>query len=50
MTQGLTHVKNAHLLLNPGSAKTSGHGTGLTAKYWQQQLRNFLAAAPRKTM
>jgi homoserine O-acetyltransferase/O-succinyltransferase len=50
MAQSLTHIKNARLLLIPGSAETSGHGTGLMAQYWQQQLRDFLAAAPRKTM
>jgi homoserine acetyltransferase len=50
MTQALTHVKNAHLLLIPDSAETSGHGTGVMAKYWQQQRRDFLAAMPRRTM
>jgi homoserine O-acetyltransferase/O-succinyltransferase len=50
MTQALTHVKNGHLLLIPASAETRGHGTTGLAKFWQQQLRDFLATVPRKTM
>jgi homoserine O-acetyltransferase len=50
MTQALTHVKNGHLLLIPASADTRGHGTTALAKFWQQQLRDFLTTAPRKTM
>jgi homoserine O-acetyltransferase/O-succinyltransferase len=50
MVEALAHVKNAHLLLIPASAETRGHGTGVMAKYWQQQLRDFLASVPRKTM
>jgi homoserine O-acetyltransferase len=50
MTQALTHVKNGHLLLIPASAETRGHGTTGLAKFWQQQLRDFLTTVPRKTM
>ncbi|MDB5401464.1 MAG: alpha/beta hydrolase fold protein [Rhodopila sp.] len=50
MTQALTHVKNAHLLLIPASAETRGHGTTGLAKFWQQQLRDFLDTVPRRTM
>ncbi|WP_158929111.1 alpha/beta fold hydrolase [Acidisphaera sp. S103] len=50
MTQALTRVKNGHLLLIPASAETRGHGTTGMAKFWQQQLRDFLATVPRKTM
>ena len=48
MTRAMTHVKNGHLLLIPASADTRGHGTTGMAKFWQQQLRDFLAAVPRK--
>jgi homoserine O-acetyltransferase/O-succinyltransferase len=50
MTQALTHVKNAHLLLIPASAETRGHGTTGQASLWQQQLRDFLDTVPRRTM
>jgi homoserine O-acetyltransferase/O-succinyltransferase len=50
MTQALTHMKNAHLLLIPASAETRGHGTTGLAKFWQQQLRDFLDTVPRRTM
>ena len=50
MTRAMTHVKNGHLLLIPASAETLGHGTTGMAKFWQQQLRDFLATVPRKTM
>jgi len=50
MAQALTHVKNGHLLLIPASADTRGHGTTALAKFWQQQLRDFMATVPRKTM
>jgi homoserine O-acetyltransferase len=49
-TEALTHVKNGHLYLIPASAETRGHGTTAMAKFWQQQLRDFLATVPRKTM
>ena len=49
MTQAMTHVKNGHLLLIPASAETRGHGTTMLAKFYQQQLRDFLATVPRKT-
>jgi homoserine O-acetyltransferase len=50
MRQALTHVKNGHLLLIPASAETRGHGTTGLAKFWQLQLRDFLATVPRRTM
>jgi len=50
MTQALTRVKNGHLLLIPASTETRGHGTTGMAKFYQQQLRDFLATVPRKTM
>jgi len=50
MTGALQHVKNAHLFLIPASAETRGHGTTALAKFWQQELRDFLATVPRKAM
>jgi homoserine O-acetyltransferase len=49
MTKAMTHVKNGHLLLIPASTETRGHGTTGMAKFWQQQLRDFLASVPGKT-
>jgi homoserine O-acetyltransferase len=49
MTKAMTHVKNGHLLLIPASTETRGHGTTGMAKFWQQQLRDFLASVPPKT-
>jgi homoserine O-acetyltransferase len=50
MTAALTHVRSGHLLLIPASAETRGHGTTAMARFWQQDLREFLAGVPRKTM
>jgi homoserine O-acetyltransferase/O-succinyltransferase len=50
MTQALKHVKNGHLLLIPASTETRGHGTTGLAKFWQQQLGDFLATTPHKTI
>ena len=49
MTHAMTHVRSGHLLLIPASTETRGHGTTGMAKFWQQQLRDFLASVPRKT-
>jgi homoserine O-acetyltransferase len=50
MRRSMTHLKHGQLLLIPASAQTRGHGTTGLAKFWQQQLRVFLATVPRKTM
>jgi homoserine O-acetyltransferase/O-succinyltransferase len=50
MREAMTHVKNGHRLLIPASADTRGHGTTGLAKFWQQQLREFMDSVPRKTM
>lgn len=50
MTQALTRVRSASLLLIPPSTETRGHGTTGMAKFWQQQLRDFLATVPRRTI
>jgi len=36
--------------LIPASEDTRGHGTAGMAKFWKQELQDFLPAAPRKTM
>jgi homoserine O-acetyltransferase len=48
--QSLKQVKNGHLLLIPASAETRGHGTTGMAKFWQQQLRDFLNTVPQRAM
>jgi homoserine O-acetyltransferase len=50
MTQALTRVKNGHLLLIPASAETRGHGTTGSAKFWKQQLADFLSTVPKQPM
>jgi homoserine O-acetyltransferase len=47
MTQAMMHLQNARLLLIPASADTRGHGTTALAKFWQQNLRDFLATLPQ---
>jgi homoserine O-acetyltransferase len=46
MTNALTHVKNARLLLIPASTETRGHGTTGLARFWQRQFRDFLDSVP----
>jgi homoserine O-acetyltransferase len=50
MAEALTHVKNGHLLLIPASAETRGHGTTGNAKFWKQQLADFLSTVPKQPM
>ena len=50
MAQALARVRNGHLLLIPASADTRGHGTTGLAKFWQQQVREFLAEVPKRPM
>ncbi len=50
MQQALKRVKNASLYLIPASSETRGHGTTGMAKFWSQQLAEFLNAAPRRAM
>jgi homoserine O-acetyltransferase len=50
MAQALARVQNGHLLLIPASADTRGHGTTGLAKFWQQQVRKFLAEVPQQPM
>jgi hypothetical protein len=41
-------MKSARLFLIPGSEDTLGHGTTGFAKFWKEQVRNMLDAAPRR--
>ena len=50
MDQSLKRVKNGHLLLIPASAETRGHGTTGMAKFWNQQLQEFLGTVPQRGM
>ena len=48
MAKAMTHVKNGRLLLIPASANTRGHGTTGIAKFWSEDLREFLKTAPKQ--
>ena len=50
MTEALKRVKNGKLYLIPASENTRGHGTTGMAKFWKQQLQEFLQTAPKRTM
>jgi homoserine O-acetyltransferase len=50
MDQSLKRIKNARLLLIPASTETPGHGTTAMAKFWQQQLHDFLSTVPQRSM
>ncbi|MBX9830102.1 MAG: alpha/beta fold hydrolase [Xanthobacteraceae bacterium] len=50
MEREIKRVKNGRLYLIPASEDTRGHGTTGMAKFWKQQLREFLQAAPKRTM
>ncbi len=43
MAAALKHVKGGALFLIPASAETRGHGTTAMARFWKQQLADFLA-------
>jgi homoserine O-acetyltransferase/O-succinyltransferase len=46
----LKRVKNGRLYLIPASEETRGHGTTGMAKFWKQQLQEFLQTVPRRAM
>ena len=48
MERELKRVKGARLYLIPASAETAGHGTTAQAKWWKQQLAEFLPGVPRR--
>ncbi len=47
MDREIKRVKNGRVFLIPGSEMTAGHGTTGQAKFWKQQLVEFLQNAPR---
>jgi len=50
MEASLKQVKNGRLYLIPASEDTRGHGTTGMAKFWKQQVQEFLATVPRRAM
>jgi homoserine O-acetyltransferase len=50
MANALKHVKNGALFLIPASAETRGHGTTAMARFWKQQLADFLAGVPKRPL
>ena len=48
MERELKRVKQARLLLIPGSQETAGHGTTAQAKWWKHQLADFLSSVARR--
>lgn len=50
METALKRIKNAKLFLIPASTQTRGHLTTGDARFYSEQLRDFLQNAPQKTM
>jgi homoserine O-acetyltransferase/O-succinyltransferase len=50
MDRELRRVKNGKLYLIPASGETRGHGTTGMAKFWKQQVQEWLATVPRSAM
>jgi homoserine O-acetyltransferase len=50
MERELKRVKNGRLYLIPASDDTRGHATTGMAKFWKQQLEEFLRSVPRRAM
>lgn len=50
MERELKRIKNVRLFLIPASEDTRGHGTTGLAKFWKQQLRDWLDSVPRRAM
>jgi homoserine O-acetyltransferase len=48
MERALKRLKDARLLLIPGSMETAGHGTTAQAKWWTRELGEFLSRVPRR--
>ena len=47
LDEQLKRIKNAKLHLIPASAKTSGHGTTGQARWWKNELSDFLKSIPK---
>ena len=50
MERELKRVKNGRLYLIPASEDTRGHSTTANARFWKQQLQEFLQSVLRRTM
>jgi homoserine O-acetyltransferase len=50
MERELKRIRNARLLLVPGSEATAGHGTTASAKWYAKELQEFLNATPKRSM
>ncbi|MFH6784771.1 MULTISPECIES: alpha/beta fold hydrolase [Methylobacterium] len=50
MEREMKRLKNGRLYLIPASTETSGHGTTGFARFYKQQLQDFLQAAPKRAM
>lgn len=48
MEREIKRIKGARYYLIPGSAETRGHGTTGMAKFWKEELRQFLQSAPKR--
>jgi homoserine O-acetyltransferase/O-succinyltransferase len=48
--EALKRVKNGRLYLIPASDQTSGHSTTANARFYKQQLEEFLQTVPRREM
>jgi homoserine O-acetyltransferase len=48
--EAMKRVKNGKLYLIPASDQTSGHGTTGNARFYKQQLQEFLQTVPRQAM
>jgi homoserine O-acetyltransferase/O-succinyltransferase len=48
MDREMKRVRNGKLLLIPGSENTAGHGTTGNARWYKQQLAEFLQSVPRR--
>jgi len=48
--EAMKRVKNGRLFLIPASDQTSGHGTAGNARFYKQQLQEFLQIVPRQAM
>ncbi len=46
MDREMKRIKNGSYLLIPGSDQTAGHGTTGQAKFWKQDLANFMQSLP----
>ncbi len=50
MEREMKRLKNGRLYLIPASTETSGHGTTGFARFYKQQIQDFLQATPKRGM